>query len=1365
MLSIGRIGSGQGFRYLTNQVATQDAPHPGERLLSYYERSGYPPGTWVGEQAMDFGLSGTVDEESMQALFGGCADPRDGSQLGRRMAIYRTVEERVVERIGGLDHPVTDQERASITAEEQHKGTPQAVTGFDLTFSAPKSVSVLFAVGDAETRELVRGAHEAAWHDAYAYFEKEVVATRLGAGGVAQVDVKGVTGAAFEHWYSRAGDPQLHTHVATSVMVQTTDGRYRRLDSRALYRASAAAGERYTATLMAELAKDASVSWRHRSSGRSGKALPEIAGVSDELIRTFSQRGGAINDSLARLAGEYRDKHGYAPSREALARLAQQATLSDRPGGEQRSLIESTQDWTVQAAGVLECHSDEVAGRLAGEISRSHPGGALKVLRRGKSHHQAHKTLERLVEGGATWSEWDLRRATTAQLREAGYRADARAVERVMTTALALPEMVAIAPPEPDETPESLRRADGSSIFARRGEARYTSQLVLDAESGLVALAGVRHLPRSEVSRRATTLFPGIEDDAMVMALDGARRHIADLGRRLSDQHQAASDAQDDLSQADSGLAHHGDDAGPRLALLRRRLGAETQAAQRLVVIDDALGRRGLRRAGKAERDALLGERSQLVGLHPHAGEPAGARQIRAENLTADASRADQVERDQLLARRRDARHRLAKAGGVVKVLGAEISEQTQGTRAIEAELRARQRQPRRVDLTGRLEGLGADQAAAMVRLADPSRPLDALIGPAGSGKTTALARLVKGFSEQGHAVQILAPTAVGAQELGEAVDGPHSTLHSAVGAWRKGRRLPGEGDLVLIDEASMATTTLLLDAARIATSRGALVRLIGDPRQLKAVGAGGGLSLVANAVGAPELGELRRFNHQWEAQATLGLRRGDPSALDAYLSHNRVVGALDSVAIDDVFRAWWDSPAGRAATIMVASDNATVRQLNLLARQARLDAGEINPSSSLELHDATTVGAGDLVTTRKNDMASPTRPNAGKGAYVRNHDRWLVVEAGEDGTLLVEHLKRGERVRLAAPYVAQHVELAYADTGHAVQGRTVERAEVLVRPSDTRWYLYVAMSRAKEHNTAHVVTDQLEEEPAGYHPTPSPRDVLEVVLSRDEPVSAMDWLQATEAARTDPALIAEQYRTGGVEELRARLGRALAAHGGGDVLGGVEGWRVMAAAEAVEVGGLDAGAIVVEVGVSDSGAINVQGLVTALQRAQFSGWDPTGRARSVPLAAGVLPGPGDQVAPDVAAWQTSLAGRLKTWRDDLAARLTAGEQPPQWAAPMGQPPAQADLRAEWATQVAQVGLYRASHRVEGEDHLLGPDVAIGSPGAIARARAGRAVAAAQELAGRGKAPDRRTQPAAAVAAAAAPPQPDHQYRRGGPRL
>jgi TrwC relaxase. len=106
---------------------------------------------WLGAQAEALGLTGRVDEASMEALFGRCADPTDGSQLGRRMAVYRTVDERIADRLAGLGHPPSEEERARIEAEEQAKGTPQAVTGFDLTFSAPKSVSVLFALGDPAT--------------------------------------------------------------------------------------------------------------------------------------------------------------------------------------------------------------------------------------------------------------------------------------------------------------------------------------------------------------------------------------------------------------------------------------------------------------------------------------------------------------------------------------------------------------------------------------------------------------------------------------------------------------------------------------------------------------------------------------------------------------------------------------------------------------------------------------------------------------------------------------------------------------------------------------------------------------------------------------------------------------------------------------------------------------------------------------------------------------------------------------------------------------------------------------------------------------------------------------------------------------
>ena len=319
VLSIGRIGAGDGYRYLTDQVATQDAPRAGENLHAYYQRSGYPPGIWVGAQANAFGLTGPVEVEPMGRLFGRCAHPVTGDTLGRHPADFRTLSERVTDRIALLDHPPTDIERAAIAADEAASPNPQPVAGFDLTFSAPKSVSVLWALGGEEVRDALRAAHQTAWREAFAMFETEVAATRLGTGGIAQVDVAGVTAAAFEHWYSRAGDPQLHTHVAVSAMVATADGRWRRLDSRALYRAAAVLSERYRAALVTTTAASLGLTWEHRPSSRSDTLLPEIAGIPDDLLRLFSTRQLQVETTLADLADQYTQKHGRSPDRAALS--------------------------------------------------------------------------------------------------------------------------------------------------------------------------------------------------------------------------------------------------------------------------------------------------------------------------------------------------------------------------------------------------------------------------------------------------------------------------------------------------------------------------------------------------------------------------------------------------------------------------------------------------------------------------------------------------------------------------------------------------------------------------------------------------------------------------------------------------------------------------------------------------------------------------------------------------------------------------------------------------------------------------------------------------------------------------------------
>ncbi|MGH9066332.1 MAG: MobF family relaxase, partial [Acidimicrobiales bacterium] len=758
-MSVGRIGAGDGYRYLTDQVASHDASRQGERLLGYYDRVGMPEGIWWGRGAESFGLTGTVTEEPMEHLYGRCSDPNTGDQLGRRMAIYKTTDERVAERVGSLGHEATEAEREAIAAEEEAKGTPQAVAGFDLTFSAPKSVSVAWALGDESLRAGLRDAHEAAWRSAMEYFQEAVAMTRVGRAGVAQVEVEGVTAAAFEHWFARSGDPQLHTHVAVSAMVRTTrDHRWRRLDSRALYRAAASAGEVYTATLMTEASERAGVGWRHRSSGRSETLLPEIAGVSDAAIAAFSTRSAQVEANLARLVGDYQDHHGYAPDRATTARLAQVATLSERPEAAPHVWADEHPGWVARAAEVLGCEPDQVTEQITGAVRVQArelpelPMGGVEV------QAQAEAVLARLVDGGATWIGRDIHRQATAQVREAGYAPSPEATKAVVEAVMAHPDLVAIAVPEVAPVPEALRRRDGESIFTRSGEARFTSTVVLQAEAALAALAARRDLEAPEAARRAQSPYGGIDDAALGSRVVLAGERLGVLATRI-----AASEAEEARDSAEESAAT--EEAArvraslPATTAARAGMAGEDDAASEVASIRGRLSRKGRFGPGPGVRAGLVAEIDEISARYPRARlSPTGRAAGQAQALE-DARVRDDVAVEMAEARAGAARRRAEQARGSLGVLRAQESEQAEGKDALVAELAAREATPERVEVAGHLAGLGADQAGAVVRLADPSRTLDALIGPAGAGKTTALAALVAAFTGAGREVQVLAPT------------------------------------------------------------------------------------------------------------------------------------------------------------------------------------------------------------------------------------------------------------------------------------------------------------------------------------------------------------------------------------------------------------------------------------------------------------------------------------------------------------------------------------------------------------------------------------------------------------------------------
>ena len=253
VLTIGKLGaSPDQLGYYEQQVA--------QGMEDYFSGRGEAPGRWAGAGSGLVGVRGRVEREGfMRAMEG--RDPRTGEQL-----------------------------------KPEHGRTK--VAAFDLTFSAPKSVSVLFAIADESTASAMLQAHERAVEAAFAYIEREACFTRRGRNGVNRVRGDGFLAAAYRHRLSRAGDPQLHTHVVAANMTRA-EGRWTSLEAHGLYEHKSAAGALYRAVLRAEVRERLPwVWWR-----AAGRGLFEIDGVPQTVLREFSRRRVEIEERARELTG------------------------------------------------------------------------------------------------------------------------------------------------------------------------------------------------------------------------------------------------------------------------------------------------------------------------------------------------------------------------------------------------------------------------------------------------------------------------------------------------------------------------------------------------------------------------------------------------------------------------------------------------------------------------------------------------------------------------------------------------------------------------------------------------------------------------------------------------------------------------------------------------------------------------------------------------------------------------------------------------------------------------------------------------------------------------------------------------------
>lgn len=446
MLSIGKLSPGRADYYL-DTVATG--------AEEYYLGSGEAPGRWLGRGVERLGLTGEVGARELRHLLIG--RDRNGAQLLARQG-------------------------------------PERMPGFDCTFNAPKSVTLMFALGSDEVRRHVSAAHDAAVDAALAVLETEACRVRRGRGGAIVLPGDGFVAAAFRHRTSRSGDPHLHTHVVVANLSRSaSDGRWSALDGRQLYAWCRTAGFLYEAHLRAELTGRLGVTWAPVRNG-----IADVAGIPRRAIEHFSQRRHQITDRMA----EVGSVGGHA------AQVAAYATRQAKDTSVPYAAL--TAWWTTRAVKVgLE---DRTLTEVCDRTARQHPTPddiAIDHL------HRRLGAPDGLTEHRATFDRRDVIRQVCAEVSAGASTTD---VLGLAGDYLASRHVVALAERHNDR----IRRADGRSAPIPTDHHRWTTPDMLRVERLLIRMAAARPhsgagLARSDLldsAIAATTLSD--EQEAMV---------------------------------------------------------------------------------------------------------------------------------------------------------------------------------------------------------------------------------------------------------------------------------------------------------------------------------------------------------------------------------------------------------------------------------------------------------------------------------------------------------------------------------------------------------------------------------------------------------------------------------------------------------------------------------------------------------------------------------------------------------------------------------------------------------------------------------------------------------------------------------
>ncbi len=1348
MAVVLKINAGFDASYPWREIGTEGtAVSPLDYYLAPADKGGEPPGRWAGRglAVLGFADGGLIDRAVFEPLFGEHADPRDPSgkvRLGRAPQRFASDQDIYGELVAAEPH-ASGARRAELRSLARARAR-HAVPFWDVTLSVSKSITLFHggllaraeqARREGDNAEAVHFESQAArvWEAimegnaaALEYLQDEAGLTRTGyhrgtgAESMAELGkwehARDWVIGSFRQHTSRTGDPQLHVHnLVLAKVVTERDGRWRKIDSKALFRFQGAAAAVAAAVTETALTRSFGVAWVRRRDGHGR----EIAGISQELMDAFSSRRQTIAEAARRIADEREAEHGRRPDARQMYRIQRDLALRTRPpkSGEPLDLRERLRAWEARAReqdlGDLASIPDAVAeaARLAWSGSQQAEGADPPEDAR-LAEFVLPDQVRRLALGiAAQFALQHGRDPNQAELARME-RFASFVTRRGSESAVADPVLLLRA----WEDQEQL--AEQSARRLRRDAGRAGA--IAGAER-----AGERERRRAPEQERVRVRVPAGRPVPAVLSTEDARRVMAEAISAV--QSRTATWTRADLIRSLGEVLPAGACAD--------RATLETLAGQVI--------------CGRA------GEAVVLLSAPEWPRVPDGLRRSGGESVFRPHGAERFASQVQLtLEERLQAQAQAIGAPGLDPDLAARMLGADRGR--LEAQLQPGTSSAAAMsEVTG--SGLRTDQAAAAFFVLTSPRRVEVMVGPPGTGKTRTAVEMARMWDEAGMGPVVALTTSSNARNVIRDEAARNGTRLQAYNTaeWRghgeQGResRRPVElrpGTLLALDESSLMSLTDLAAIVGLAALHDCKVVVTGDPMQLQAVETGGGMSMLARSLGCVQLSEAGRFRSPWEAEATLRLRDGDVTVLAGYRQHGRLHGGCAEDVLEDAARAYLHDRLNGQHTILMAGTDTMAAELARRVRGDLIAWGLVSGGPAVGLRDGAVASAGDWVMARRNaNQISAGQP----GRALANRDilRIVSTEAGVAGLLVqVERLTGRDAASgqeqwspsflLNRAYLREDAQLAYAMTFHAAEGQTVDSGIAVLTGEEDRQAVTVALTRGRVSNEAWVIAgwriadpgpgplparelaryDQLARERAGQAPGPeqaasgvaAAEQVLGECLARDgRQLSATETRAAgwSDADRLDVLGVQWQHvlREASQRRYQAEVSGTLTEAQASELISDPAAtwlWRSLREAEAA---GLDGPA--------------------SLRRAVASG--PLGDAESVAKVldwrirqqiTGMPAIPARQwltQVPDTGdADMNRYARELAAAMDDRQRRLGehAAEHPPAWAVALGPVPDHPLDRADWEHRAARVAGYREMWGWTHPHEPIGPAPGLHSP-------------------------------------------------------